>query len=177
MGVYDIIAQSFGIIGLLFNFWSFQEKNNKKLFGFQAMASMMFFINYFMIGAISGMLFNISGMLRGMLYRKSDKKLWKVIVVVLCYVASYIISLTVIGDNSFQVFLTTITFIGVSVMTVLMWLGNGRILRIGQVFICSPAWLIHNCFNFTLGGIISEILNILSVIISFIRYGKDGFEK
>ena len=34
----------------------------------------------------------------------------------------------------------------------------------------SPMWLIYNCFCFSIGAIISEILNLISIIIGIIRF-------
>ena len=58
-------------------------------------------------------------------------------------------------------------------MTLLMWGGNGKYIRYGQLFASSPSWLVHNIINFSLGGIIGEIFTMCSVIVSFIRFGKD----
>jgi hypothetical protein len=34
----------------------------------------------------------------------------------------------------------------------------------------SPMWLIYNCFCFSIGAILSEILNLISIIIGIIRF-------
>ncbi len=177
MNIIEIIAQIFGIAGLLFTVLSFQEKNNRRFFIEQGLAGMMFCINFILIGAVSATLFNMTNLIRGALLSKNDRKAWRLIVIEALYTISFIISLTLIINNPFQIFLSALTYFALFLMTVLMWLGNGKIIRYAQLAIVSPAWIIHNIFNFTLGGLLCEILAMLSVIISFIRYGKDGFEK
>lgn len=177
MKLHEIIAQGFGILGLVITFLSFQEKNNKKFFIKQGLAGLMFALNFLIIGAVAGMLYNVVNLIRGAIFSKNDKKLWRVILVVALYTASYIIALMSVLDDPLQIFLSTITWATLSGMTVFMFKGNGKHIRYFQFFFSSPSWIIYNIFNFTLGGLICEICSMLSVIISFIRFGKDGFEK
>lgn len=173
----DITAQIFGIFGLIFSALSYQEKNNKRFFIMQGIAGLMFFMNYTLIGAISAALFNMINLVRGYVFSKKQRELWKLITIMVLYTACFAVALCMIIDNPFQIFLSTITYLPLEVMTVLMWKGNGKHIRYAQLFASSPSWIIHNIFNFSLGGILCEVFMMVSVIISFIRFGKDGFEK
>jgi len=177
MDFTEITAQIFGIFGLIFSAWSYQEKNNKRFFIKQGLAGLMFFINFALIGAISAMLFNLTNLVRGAVFSKKEKKLWKLIGVAGLYTVCFVISLCMIIDNPFQIFLSALTYSTLEIMTVLMWRGNGKHIRYGQFFVSSPSWIIHNIFNFSLGGILCEVFMMSSVVVSFIRYGKEGFEK
>jgi uncharacterized protein with PQ loop repeat len=156
---------------------SFQEKNNSRLLIWQGMSGFMFVINFALVGAVSAALFNLVNALRGALFSRKEKKMWQLTMLNGLYTACFVFSLFGIINNPFQIFLSTITFVPLVIMTVLMWKGNGKHIRIFQFFVSSPGWLIHNIFNFSLGGILCEIFAMLSIIISFIRFGKDGFEK
>ncbi len=177
MNYIEIIAQIFGIFGLIFSALSYQEKNNKRFFIKQGLAGLMFFLNFALIGAISAALFNLTNLVRGAVFSNKEKKLWKLITVVSLYTFCFAFALYIIGNNPFQIFLSALTYSTLELMTVLMWRGNGKHIRYGQFFVSSPSWIIHNIFNFSLGGILCEVFMMLSVVISFIRYGKDGFEK
>jgi len=177
MNWIEIIAQIFGIAGLLFTAFSFQEKNNRRFFVMQAAAGLMFFANFALIGAVSAALFNLTNLVRGSLLLKNDRKVWRVGLICSLYTACFVFSLTMIWGDLFQIFLSGITYATLVIMTVLMWFGNGKHIRYGQVLASSPSWIIHNIFNFSLGGLLCEIFSMISVGISFIRYGKDGFEK
>ena len=75
-----------------------------------------------------------------------------------------------------MIFIASLPYVTLVIMSVFMWRANGKHIRYFQVTLMSPAWIVHNIFNFSLGGILCESFNMISTIISFIRYGKDGFE-
>ncbi len=177
MNIWEITAQLFGIAGLAFSAWSFQEKENKKFFIAQGLSGLMFAINFLMINAVSAALFNVTNLIRGVLLSKNDGKPWRLIVIEALYTACFVFALGLIKNNPFQIFLSALTYAALTSMTVLMWKGNGKHIRYLQVFFVSPAWIVHNIFNFTLGGILCEVFAMISTVISFIRFGKDGFEK
>lgn len=177
MELIDIIAQGFGIAGMLFAFFSFQAKRNTNFFILQALCGVMFAVNYGMIGAVSGMLFNLAGIARGMLFRKSDRKAWKLFLVEVLFLACITVSLVFYTRGVLQITLSLLTYTALAAGTYVMWTGSGKNIRYIQLFFVSPAWLVYNVVNFTLGGILCESFNMISTIVSFIRYGKDGFEK
>ena len=61
--------------------------------------------------------------------------------------------------------------------TVATWKNDGKIIRTVRLYAVTPAWLSYNIVMFSIGGIICEGFNIISIIVSFIRHRKDGFEK
>ena len=137
----EFIGQLFGIVGLLMFVLSFQCKENKKLI-----------------------------LVRGPLYMKKDNKIWKPVVVEILFTIAYVYSLSLVKDSLLQIVLTTLPYLSLLVMSVLMWKDDGKKIRIFQTVALSPSWLIHNIFNFTLGGILAEIFNIISAVVSLIRF-------
>ena len=136
----------------------------------------MFFLNFLLIAAYAGALFNLTNLVRGLLFSKEDKKLWKLITVVLLYTVCFVFSVTLIWGNWFMIFISALPYVTLVIMSVLMWKGNGKHIRIFQVSLMSPAWIVHNIFNFSLGGILCESFNMISSVIALIRYRKSGFE-
>lgn len=177
MDYVKIISQVFGIFGLILSALSYQERNNKKFFIEQALAGLMFFINFALIGAVSAALFNMTNLVRGAIFSKKEKKAWNLIAVAGLYTICFIFSLSFIIDKPFHIFLSSLTYLTLEMMTVLMWIGNGKYIRYGQFFVSSPSWIIHNIFNFSLGGIMCEVFMMASVVVSFIRFRKEGFEE
>jgi len=174
MSVKEIIGQIFGVFGLLMFVLSFQCKNSKKLVFVQGIGGLMFFINFLLIGAYGGALFNLTILIRGLLYKNKNGKLWKPIFVDLLFTISYIYSLTLIWGDILQIVLTTLPYISLLMMSIFMWNENGKLIRYFQVGALSPAWLIHNIFNFTLGGILAEVFNIVSAVVSLIRFKENS---
>ena len=60
--------------------------------------------------------------------------------------------------------------------TVAMWTHNGKTMRIAQLCLVSPMWIVNNIYYFSIGGILCEVFNMVSVIISFVRFGKTGYD-
>lgn len=177
MNTKEFIAQFLGILGMVLAVYSFQEKNNKRFFVLQGLSGFMFFLNFILISAYSAAFFNLANLVRGTLYLKNDRKPIKLVTVLSLYTACFVFAVILMINSPMQIFLSALTYASLQLMSVLMWRGNGKQIRYGQLFVSSPSWLIHNVFNFSLGGILCEVFAMASVVISFIRYGKDGFEK
>ncbi len=177
MNIIDIVAQGFGILGLFIIVYSFQCRKNSGFFLMQALGSFMFFINFLLIGAYAGALFNLTNLVRGLLFRKDSKKRWKLILTVALYTACFAFSIFLVRDNAFGIFISALPYVTLVIMSVLMWLGNGRHIRIFQFWLMSPSWIVHNIYNFSLGGIICECFNMISSVIALMRYKKEGFDE
>ena len=173
----EIIAQAFGIVGMFIIISSFQAKKNKWFFTLQGVGSFMFFINFLLIGAYAGALFNLTNLVRGLLFSKNTKKAWKLALTEILYAGCFGFSLIFIWGDAWQIFLSALPCVALLIMSVIMWQGNGKVIRISQVSFMSPAWIVHNIFNFTLGGLLCESFNMVSSVIALIRYRKEGFDK
>lgn len=170
-----MLAQAFGIIGLIVIVSSFQFKDNKKFFALQGIGSLLFFLNFIMIGAVAGALFNLTNLIRGLLLSKNRDKLWKLILIEILYTGCFVFSVFMIGENYFQLFLSSLPYVALVFMTICMWKGNGKHIRISQLAYMSPAWIVHNIFNFSLGGLLCEIISMVSSLIALLRYKKSTF--
>lgn len=171
----EILAQIFGIIGMIIIISSFQFKDNKRFFIFQGLGSTFFFLNFIMIGAVAGALFNLTNLIRGLIFSKNRHKLWKLILVNALYTGSFVFSHFTVWGNWFQILLAFLPYAALFFMSICMWNGNGKHIRISQVAYMSPAWIVHNIFNLSIGGLICETINMISSVIALIRYKKTGF--
>jgi len=176
MEINFIVGQAFGIVGLVLMAISYQSKGNKSLFVMQALSGLAFAVNFVLIKDISAALFNVTNLFRGLIFAKTRKRIWEVVTVEALYTACFAFSLINIWGIWLDVFLSCFTFTGLAVMTFVMWRANSRHIRYTQLFLTSPSWLVNNFFHFTLGGILCEVFAMCSVIVSFIRYRKNGFE-
>ncbi|MBE7030865.1 MAG: YgjV family protein [Ruminococcaceae bacterium] len=177
MTLKEWIAQAFGIIGLVLVVLSFQCKKNKFFFLMQGLGSLAFGINFIMIQAFAGGFFSLVNFVRGVLFSKNGKKVWKLALVAALYTFCYIFSLFLLDGNWIEIVIATIPYAALVAMSVFMWFGNGKHIRYSQLFFMSPAWMIYDIFYFSLGAILCESFTIISTIVSFVRYGKDGFER
>ena len=172
MSTVDIIAQVFGILGLIVIVSSFQFKDNKTFFLMQGAGSLFFFINFFMIGAFGGAFFNLTNLIRGLLFMKDREKVWKTILIESLYTGCFLFSIFLTKGDLVQIILAAFPYVALLFMTVCMKKGNPTHIRVSQIAYMSPAWIIHNIFNFSLGGLMCEIINIISSAIALVRYKK-----
>ena len=167
----DLIAQGFGIIGLIILVSSFQFKKNSTFFFLQGTGSFMFFLNFIMIGAYGGAFFNLFNLVRGLLFIKNTKKPWKLATVIVLYTVALGFSYY-LDHTPKQIILVGIIYASIIIMSVAMWQGDAYNMRIYQISVSSPAWMIHNIFNFSLGGLLCETFNVISTAIFLFRFRK-----
>ena len=168
----NILAQGFGILGFIIIVLSFQIKRNSRFFLAQGAGSLMFLLNYLLIGAFGGVLFNLCNLLRGLMFMRNPQKKWKLAVNVLSYAVS--ISLVAVFDLSRNLPLDILLCTALAVMSVFMWLGNSRVIRIVQIAMSSPVWLIYNSINLSIGGLLCESFTMVSSFIYLLRLRKEG---
>lgn len=173
MSKMDIIAQGFGILGLIAIVSSFQFKENKKFFALQGFGSLFFFLNFILIGAVAGALFNLTNFVRGMLFSKDRGKLWKLVLTEALYTGCFLFSLFSVRGEYFQMFLSFIPYAALFAMSICMWKGDGKKIRISQIIYMSPSWIVYNIFNFTIGGLVCETINMISSFIAILRLKKE----
>ncbi len=168
-----IIAQLFGILGMAVNIVSYQAKERRNIIFFQLFGSVLFSVNMFMIGAKTGFLLNLIGILRGAVYSKKDRftniRALTAIFIFL-YLISYPASFVIFAKEPCPVNLISETLpIIAMIATTIGFSGNdSKSIRLAT-FISSPLWFTYNCINLSVGGIICEALGMLSVLTAFIR--------
>ena len=173
----EIIGQGFGILGMMSYILSFQAKKNYLYFIFQSFGATFFALNFFLIGAYTGFAMNVVNIIRSLLLSKSDRKLWKFLLAEFLCIGSVAGSLALSPETGIHLVFTLITLAAQSFAVFVLWRANGTHIRYNQLFLLSPAWLAYDILNFTPGGIICETSCMISVIVSFVRHGKEGFEK
>ncbi len=169
--IVGIAAQVIGIAAMLVAVLSFQCRKNSHFCIVQAVSALLFAINYVAIGAYTGAVSNIINILRGTSFGLLDRRYRNVscIVLLILYTAGTIFT--------YSGFFSAIILVSQLAGTTAIWHDNGKIMRIVQFFCISPIWLLYSIYYFSPGGIICECFTLLSVIVSVIRYGFNGFEK
>ncbi len=175
MGIF-ITGQVIGVIAMAFNILSYQAKNSKTIITFQLFGTMLFSVNFFLIGAYVGAMLNVLGMLRALAFAFKDK--WKLnktlLTIIFCalFISTYPIVFTVF-NKPFTVFNAIIEVLPVISM-LLSTFAYGMEAKKFRIFalIFSPLWLVYNVVVLSIGGIICEALCIISAIIALIRYKR-----
>ena len=164
----QIIAQVIGIFAMATCISSFQFKKNTHFFIVQGISSTLFFVHYLLLGQNAGAFMNLLAVMRSVCLNVKflRSRVFEVLL---------IIGFVVIAIFSFESWLTILILIAQIGGTIVFWQNKAKRIRLFQLFICSPCWLLHNVFAFSIGGIITEVFNIVSTTISIIRFRKSGF--
>jgi hypothetical protein len=173
----NIIAQALGIFGMLAAVISYQCKKNRNYFIWQGLSGAFFSAQFILIGAWAGLIFNAYNIVRAVAYQSKKAKSVSCVAFLECLVlAAALLSIFVFKEAWW---LVLFTLIAQATGTFAMWTRDGKKIRISQMAVVSPFWLLYDLLIPvpSIGGILCEVFNMTSVIISFIRFKKTGFDK
>ncbi len=168
--------QLIGYAGMICAVCSFQCRKNRNFFILLSLCGTFFAIQYALLGGWAGCLSNIFAILRGLVLAGGERWHKKPVLwgLVTAFALSAILAVVVFHDPWY---IGLLLFIAQAGGTFAMWTDDGKTIRLFQFCISSPIWLYHNIFYaFSLGGILCESFNMLSVLVSFIRFRRTGFE-
>ena len=171
------IAQILGIFGMLAAMISYQCKKNSNYFLFQGLSGVFFSAQFILIGAWAGLIFNAYNIIRALAYQsKKAKSVRCVIILEIFVVIAAAMSILVFKEAWW---LVSFTLIAQVTGTFAMWTRDGKKIRISQMAVVSPFWLLYDLLIPvpSIGGILCEVFNMASVVVSFIRFKKTGFDK
>lgn len=172
----QIIAQIFGLIGMAMNSLSFQAKRQRTVILMQMIGTSFFTANMLLLGAYSGTILNFLCAVRALVYANKEKirnvKAWTIGFMV-CYVLSYAAVFLILKKPAtpLNLLIELLPTSGMIVSTIALTRKDAAAIRKAAWFV-SPVWLIYNCCVFSLGGIICEIISIVSVLIATLRLDR-----
>lgn len=164
--MYSIITQAIGFLGTGLLAASYQCKSPRKLFFVQLCSNLSYIIHFLMLGAYSGCVNITLSFIRNCLLcsRKSWArwKGWPVLFVVAHVVATVL---------TWQNFFSILPCAGMIAMVLSSFTRNGKKVRLANIFVNSPAWLIYDIYTHSYSGIVCEMFCLVSTVISVIRFG------
>ncbi len=168
--------QLIGYVGMACALISYQCKKNRNYFLLQTGCAVAFAVQFALLQSWAGMLLNVFSILRGVIFAMGNKCKNKIYLVLMevCFATSCLISCLVFGEKWW---IAALLFIAQGGGALAMWTRNGKIIRWAQLCGISPLWIVNNVYYFSVGGILCEVFNMLSVIVSFIRFRKTGYDK
>lgn len=176
----NIIAQVVGFFGMAMNFLSFVQKSKVRLILCQLVGTFFWTVHFLLLGINAGslsigFLINLINIVRNVVFAfgnkfRADNIAWTVGLIV-AYAALYPLTFTVFGKEPTPINLIVelLPVIGVSVSTVSFRMLTAKgVRRLG--LIASPMWLVYDAFSGSIGGVVSEVLNLTSIILGTLRY-------
>lgn len=166
-----IIGQIMGLVAVVLGFISFQMRTQKQLLVLQTATTIAFCIHYYLIGATSGLMLNLLGIVRNLAYYHKDKPLFSG---KKCPIF-FAIVMGIVGLLSWQGYYSVFVVLGLVINTVCLSFTNPQNTR-KSILVSSPLVLIYDVFVLSIGGVVYESVVIVSSIIGIIRYRKQTEE-
>ena len=171
-----IVAQILGVLGMGMNVLSFQGKKQKTIIGIQLFGSLFFAVHFFLLGAYTGALLNGAAIIRAALYANKEK-IRHISVVngifIGFYLLSYVLTFTVFQKavTPFHLAVELLPVIAMIATTISFAMPSAASVR-KFALIGSPSWLVYNCINFSIGGILCESFSLVSVVLAMVRLDR-----
>lgn len=162
------ITQAIGFLAVASFVLSYQAKSNRALYLCQVIGSALFCLQFFLLGAASGCLSLAVNILRGAVLMKYNDWPWvrrKGTAALFCGAFAVILALTWDGP------LSLLAFTASAVSTIGYWQNNARTIRLSNLLCASPCWLVYDVFVHSWGGVLSEAITIVSILVSGLRFG------
>ena len=162
---HDIFIQGLGFVGLVITIISIQNKSYNKMIFFKILSAFVFGSQYFLLGGYTGMATNlVSCATNGVYtYRINTNKSTLPFQIAFCILFIVIGILTWEGPASLLVIVAKV------LTTVTYGFKDTKYMRKANL-ITYPLWLIYDILCFSIGGIINDILLIISTVVAVVRF-------
>lgn len=173
----SLTAQVVGLFAMAFNILSYQQRTQKRAIAFQLGGSILFAVNYLMLGAVVGGILNAVGIVRALVFLNREKlkathPAW-LMGFAAVYLLSYVLTFTVFGKDptTFNLIVEFLPVIGMTATTISFRLSDAKAIRRFGL-ISSPSWLVYNIVSFSVGAIICEVLSLGSIFLGMFRLDR-----
>ena len=161
----EVLTQIIGIAAMIFSVFSFQMNRHKHIMIMQILATSLFGLQYFLLGAYTGMAVDAVAVVRGIVFYNKDKK-WASSNI---WIAVFIIMFIVSGIFTWQE-PSSLLMTGAMILNTFSFSFTKPKLVRSTILISSPLVLIYNIITGSIGGIINEICVELSSVVGLLRY-------
>ena len=162
------LIQGIGLLALGSYLISYQTKSNASLIIIQTIGNILFSIQYFFLGGISGCLTVMLAVTRNLLAVVGQNKDW---IKWSGWVPLFSLAGIIITAYTWNGFISMLPLATIVVGTEGYLSDNARKIRAVNLFCCTPCWLMYNILTGSIGGVITETLGLCSILLSIYRYG------
>ena len=172
--MYNVVAQTLGILGCGLNVISYQQKKKFMLAMCQLFGCILFAVHFFMLGQYVASMMNVIAFLRAIVFSKNYAKPVRNTIVaafmMLCVVC-YVLNFTVfkVEWNTANALLQTISVVAMFFAILAMSMENAKLVRRFSL-VASPLWLINNILVKSWGGIACEAISLVSIFVGMLRH-------
>ena len=161
----DVIIQLIGGAGVLASIISFQCKKHRAILSFRTLCETFFAIQYLLLGAYTGMVVNLVGCVRNLVFTKQISQGKKTRATILLFSILFVVFGLFFWEGP-----KSILIIVAKVLSTLAYGNKNTTITRGTVFVTSSCWLIYNYSVFSIAGVLCEAFTLISLIIGIIRF-------
>ncbi len=163
--MFDVFVQAIGFIGIALNIWAVQYNKHWQVILLKTLGSLMFVIQYLLLGAFTGAAMDVIGIIRNvtfiLLVRKGKSTTVGIVIFSIVTVA--------LGVLSWEGYISILAIFAKTVTTVAYGIKNARVIRMCNIP-SSSCWLVYNFISFSLAGVFNEIFVLSSIAVAEFRY-------
>lgn len=164
--MYDILTQAVGGVALVCSLLSFQQKKRSYLMALQMTASLLFAIQLFMVGAITGGCLDLISFVRTLIFSFNGDRKWAKSPLWLAFFLTVMIAT---GIATWNDIFSLLAIVGSCLSTIALWMKNGKRIRLVSLFV-GPCWIVYNLVHGAYTGALNEMIAIASIVIGMIRH-------
>lgn len=187
----DVLIQIIGFVGIALNILSVQFNTHWKIMLFKTLGSMTFVIQYILLGAWVGMVMDLIGSIRNIIFTlnvkngKSNK--WWIIFFSLITLIAGVTTIAMTWDKSIgyasnwsknantvviiAVSISIISIVAKLLTTIAYGFKNPHVIRMVNLP-SNACWVIYNLVAFSIAGVINDLMCLGSIVIAEIRFRK-----
>lgn len=160
----NIIIQLIGGLGIIASIISFQCKKHNSILFFRTLTEAIFALQYFLLGAYTGMAMNFVGCIRNITFTKQVMHNKKTTITTIIFGLLFLL----FGIYTWQGKKSILIIIAKVLSTIAYGNKNTTIVR-AILLITSSSWLIYDYCVFSIAGMLCEAFALISLIIGIIR--------
>ena len=163
-----IVSQGFGICAFIISLIAYHRKEKKKILSNMVLSNILNLIHYFLLGAYSGCITKLLAIFRDyfIILKEKHSKLSNIL-----YLFIFIMLYVVASIFTYNGILSILPLLAALIYIIFIWNGNETIIK-KVAFFCYFLWLVYNIFVFSIAGIVSNIIAIISTFVAIISIKK-----
>lgn len=159
-----LIIHILGGLGISASIMAFQFKKHGAILFFRTLNEVLFTLQYFLLGAYTGMAASIIGCARNIIFKKrvakgKDTRL---------FIAVFSLLFLLFGLVFWEGPKSILIIVAKVLSTVAYGNKNTTVMRL-IILVTSTSWLIYNYFVCSIAGVVCEALTLLSLVIGIVR--------
>lgn len=159
-------AQAIGFAGTFFLAVSFHFDSTRKIFFFQLLGNLLYLVHFFCLHAYAGCISMIICMIYNLFLMSKNKFLrqsfWMVILI-----AVQVIFTWLTWENAWGLFPLAAN----TAFIISGWTGKPHMVRMANLAVYSPCWLIYDVAAFSIAGVVCEVISELSTVMA-VSHGR-----